>query len=221
MRGRSKRYVLSRATRRALLGSSAFLPFAYGVLGASSAVAQAVNLGHIATNSIVPDGRTATHITVKGNVTDIRTSTFRGGNAYNSFSTFTEAAGNTVNLFVPNKAANLVNIVRNGAVDIEGTLNAYQNGKIGGNVVFADSYGMVVGKSGAINVGGLTVVTPSGATLDSLIDSKGHVNAALAEQVIAGNVPLSPDGSVLIKGKINAQNFVAITAHDVKVENEL
>ncbi len=217
MRGRFKLHNIPRARRRMLLGSSALLPFAYGVFGASSAFAQAVNLGHIATNSIVPDGRTATHVTVKGNVTDIRTSTFRGGNAYNSFSTFSEGAGNTVNLFVPKQAANLVNIVRNGAVDIEGTLNAYQNGKIGGNVVFADSYGMIVGKSGTINVGALTVVTPSGATLNSLIDANGHVNTALASQVIAGNVPLSPDGSVLIKGKINAQNFVTITAHDVKI----
>ncbi|HEY1943653.1 MAG TPA: leukotoxin LktA family filamentous adhesin, partial [Roseiarcus sp.] len=184
---------------------------------ASSAFAQAVNLGHVAQNSIVPDGLTATKVTVKGDVTNIRTSTFRGGNAYNSFSTFSEAAGNTVNLFVPKRAANLVNIVRNGPVDIEGTLNAYQNGQIGGNVVFADSYGMIVGKSGTLNVGGLTVVTPSGATLNSLIDSSGHVNIALAEQVIAGNVPLSTDGSVVIKGKVNAQNFVTITAQDVRV----
>ncbi len=198
-----------------MLCSSALAPLLVGF--ASSAFAQAVNLGHVAQNSIVPDGLTATKVTVKGNVTDIRTSTFRGGNAYNSFSTFSEAAGNTVNLFVPKQAVDLVNIIRNGPVDIEGTLNAYQNGQIGGNVVFADSYGMIVGKSGTINVGGLTVVTPSGATLNSLIDSSGHVNAALAQQVIAGNVPLSADGSVVIKGKVNAQNFVTITAEDVRV----
>ncbi len=208
------RRTVQRNTAR-LLCSSALAPLLVGF--ASSAFAQAVNLGYAAQNSIVPDGRTATSVTVNGNVTDIRTSTFRGGNAYNSFSTFSEAAGNTVNLFVPKKAANLVNIVRNGAVDIEGTLNAFQNGKIGGNVVFADSYGMIVGKSGTINVGGLTVVTPSGATLNSLVDSNGHVNECLAAATIAGNVPLSPDGSVVIKGKINAQNFVTITAHDVKV----
>ena len=207
----------SSTLRRFLLGTA--LAPAAALASAGPSFAQAVNLGRA--NNIVPDGRTATSISVRGTVTNVRTSTFAGGNAYNSFSTFQEAAGNTVNLYVPKQAHTLVNIVRNGAVDIQGTLNSYQNNKIGGNVVFADSYGFVVGKSGVINTGGLTIVTPNNATIDAIVDRHGNVNQALAAQMIAGNVPLSADGSVVIAGGINAQHFVRITAQDVRVAGSM
>lgn len=206
--------------RSRLLRSSAIVPVA-ALLGTTSVWAQAVNLGRMGGNAIVPDGRTATTLSVHGRVTDVRTSTFSGGNAYNSFSTFREAAGNTVNLRVPHRAKNLVNIVRDGPVDIQGTLNAYKNGKIGGNVVFADPYGFVVGKGGSVNVGTLAVVTPSGATLDQIIDAKGNVNRELAARAIRGDVPLSSDGSVVIDGRINARHFVRVTAHDVQVAGSM
>ena len=158
---------------------------------------------------------------IHGSVTSVRTSTFAGGNAYNSFSTFSDAQGKTVNLYVPKNANNLVNIVRSGPVNIQGTLNSFKKGRIGGNVVFADSYGFVVGKSGVLNVGGLTVAMPSGATLDQIVDKNGRVNQALAAQMIAGDVPLSADGSVIIKGRINSANFVRITAQDVRVAGSM
>ena len=213
---------LDKPLRRSLLCNSALVPAAALLGVTSSAFAQAVNLGGQSPgNLIVPDGRTATTLSVHGSVTSVRTSTFAGGNAYNSFSTFSEAQGNTVNLYVPKQAHKLVNIVRNGAVNIQGTLNSYQNDKIGGNVVFADSYGFIVGKSGTINVGSLSVVTPSGATLDQIVDKNGHVNTDLATRMIAGNVPLSADGSVVIEGRINAAHFVRITAQDVRVAGSM
>ena len=168
------RFRLDKPLRRSLLCNSALVPAAALLGVTSSAFAQTVNLGGQSPgNLIVPDGRTATTLSVHGSVKSVRTSTFAGGNAYNSFSTFSEAQGNTVNLYVPKQAHKLVNIVRNGAVNIQGTLNSYQNDKIGGNVVFADSYGFIVGKSGTINVGSLSVVTPSGATLDQIVDKNG------------------------------------------------
>ena len=96
-------------------------------------------------NNIVTNGRTQTSVQVQGTTTNITTSTIQGGNAYNSFSNFTEGAGNTVNLQVPNSSRNLINIVRDSAaVTIRPrTLNAYKNGQIGGHVYFADPYGMV------------------------------------------------------------------------------
>ncbi|MBC9981023.1 leukotoxin LktA family filamentous adhesin, partial [Bradyrhizobium campsiandrae] len=171
-------------------------------------------------NNIVTDGQTATNVRVHGSTTTITTSTISGGNAFNSFKTFSEAQGNTVNLVVPDAAGKLVNVVREGPVNIQGVLNSYQNGKIGGKVVFADSYGFVVGASGSINVGGLTVVTPTKATIDRMI-SGGAVNNALVARVVTGDVPLSPDGSVVINGRVNATQFVKITATDVRVAGSL
>jgi len=217
MLARWNRQVALGARKRVLLGSSACLPLALGLFGASPALAQAVNLRQAPGNLIVPTGRTATQIGVSGHTTTISTSTMSGGNAYNSFSQFREGQGNTVNLIVPGTARNLVNVVTGGPVDIQGTLNSYKNGVIGGNVIFADSYGFIVGASGVINVGSLSVVTPTKTTLDQLIAANGAVDNALANQVIHGNVPISSDGSVVIRGQAVAQHGVRIDAHDVLV----
>ncbi|MGI4877360.1 MAG: leukotoxin LktA family filamentous adhesin, partial [Janthinobacterium lividum] len=205
-----------RRSTRSLLCSTALLPVAVAG-GAHSAWAQAVNLGTANGNMIIPDGRTATRLSGSGRTTDITTGTMSGGNAYNSFSHFKEAAGNTVNLHVPTGANYLVNVVRDSAVDIRGTLNSYKNGKIGGNVVFSDSYGFVVGKGGVVNTGGLTVVTPTKSVNEALIGKDGRVNDALAARAIRGDVPISPDGSVMIEGRVNAEHGVAITAHDIAI----
>lgn len=232
------------ACKRLINSRSLLLPFmaAAAMTIPSGAYAQAVNVGNVGGpkphaprdnhprggvemstspgNSIVTDGQTRTHIRTNGNTTDITTRTMSGGNAFNSFSTFSEGQGNVVNLIVPDKAGQLVNVVRNGPVNIQGILNSYQNGKIGGNVVFADSYGMVVGAKGSVNVGGLTIVTPTKAIVDQMI-SGGVVNQAVVAKVLAGNVPLSPDGSVSIAGRINAEHYIAITANDVRIAGSL
>lgn len=236
----------ARLSRASLMRGVSLLPLAAVALVASpvDANAQAVNLGgsqprmstpHVRNfdravpagvqrqspgNNIVADGQTATKIWVNGRYTTITTSTFSGGNAFNSFKTFSEAQGNTVNLIVPNSAGKLVNIVRQGSVNILGTLNSYQNGKIGGNVVFVDSYGMVVGASGSVNVGSLTVVTPTQATVNAMI-AGGKVNDALVARVVTGDVPLSADGSVVISGRVNASQFIKITATDVRIAGSL
>ena len=198
-----------------LMRSTALLPTTLAFFG-SSAFGQAVNLGG-AGNTIIPDGRTGTTLATVGRTTTINTSTYSGGNAYNSFSQFKEGPGNTVNLNVPNNANYLVNIVRDGPVNIQGTLNSYKSGKLGGNVVFSDSYGFVVGSQGVVNTGSLTVITPAQGVNDAVLGANGKINNALAGQLIRGNVPLSADGSVIIQGRVNAQHGVTITAHDVMV----
>ncbi|WP_210255002.1 leukotoxin LktA family filamentous adhesin, partial [Methylocapsa sp. S129] len=100
-------------------------------------------------------------------------------------------------------------------------LNSYKNGVIGGNVIFADSYGFIVGASGVVNVGSLSVVTPTQKTIDQLIGPDGVVNNALASQLIHGNVPISSDGSVAISGQVIAQHGVRINAHDVLVAGSI
>ncbi len=234
-----------RLSRASLLRGVSWLPLVTAALVANTgdAKAQAVNIGggqprmsaHVRNfdrtvpagvqrqspgNNIVTDGQTATKVWVNGRNTTITTSTISSGNAFNSFKTFSEAEGNTVNLIVPNSAGKLVNIVREGSVNIFGTLNSYKNGKIGGNVVFVDSYGMVVGKSGSVNVGSLSVVTPTQDTVNRMI-SGGKVNDALVARVVTGDVPLSPDGSVIISGRVNASQFIKITATDVRIAGSL
>lgn len=176
--------------------------------------AQSVPAG---TTQIIPDGRTATSLQVSGAVTNITTSTISGGNAFNSFSQFKTGSGTTVNLQVPSNANNLINLVRDGTTVIDGTLNSYKNGQIGGNVYFADPYGLVVGKSGTVNVGSLTVSTPSKQFIDGVISPQGQINSTATNQLLNGDFPLSPDGHIAIRGRINAQDGVRLTGQSVVV----
>src|SRR6478609_397832 len=100
------------------------------LVGTSGAHAQAVNLG--GGNNIVADGRTRTQIEVTGNHTVITTTTVSNNTGFNSFSDFEQAAGTRVDMYVPDNAGNLLNIVHNGKVVINGVLNGYKDGKIGG-----------------------------------------------------------------------------------------
>ncbi len=171
-------------------------------------------------NAITPDGRTGTQVHVSGAQTDITTTTMSGGNAFNSFSHFEVGAGNTVNLHVPGSANNLVNLVWDAPIRIDGILNAYKNGQIGGNVHFADPYGMVVGQSGVINVGSLTVTTPTREFMEQMLAPDGVISNPAVEQLLKGAMPISQDGVIAIHGRINAAESVRIFGHDVSLGAE-
>lgn len=100
-----------------------------------------------------------------GSVTNIFAETVVGNVAINKFAEFKLDANNIANMYfgesaTSNSATNLVNFV-NSRIDINGTVNAIQNKKIGGNLFFFSSDGMAVGKSGVINAGALYVATPT------------------------------------------------------------
>ncbi|MDB5563153.1 MAG: leukotoxin LktA family filamentous adhesin, partial [Hyphomicrobiales bacterium] len=206
------------ALRAALLASPSplVLSLVATLVAPGLAHAQAVNLGG-SPNIIVPDGRTATHVTVNGDTTSITTDTISRGTAFNSFSDFKEAAGQQVNLYVPDQAGNLLNIVRNGSVVIDGVLNSYKNGKIGGNVYFSDPHGFIVGQKGSINVGALTVNTPTGKFLDGVIGADGAINDDAAGQLMRGEIPISPDGLISISGTISAQDGITLQGQTVSI----
>lgn len=167
--------------------------------------------------SIVPDGRTQTQVTVNGTVTDITTQTIRGLNAYNSFSRFNVEAASTVNLHLPGQTGNLLNLVHDQTSYINGLVNAYKDGQIGGNVFFFNPHGIVVGSGGVLNVGSLTLATPTPGFMDRLVSPAGAIDAAATAQALAGHIPLSQTGLVLVKGRINAADAVTLAGGNVEV----
>ncbi|MEN6412472.1 MAG: leukotoxin LktA family filamentous adhesin [Veillonellales bacterium] len=180
-----------------------------------------------AASNITLDNRTATKVDVNGNVTDIHTDTFRGKNAFNSFKDFNVASGDIVNLHFSNSngtitAANLLNYVSGGhGSNIDGMLNGIKNGKIGGNVFLLNPYGIMVGKTGVINVGTLTAATPSQSKIDDFLNNTLNGQAGTSAYWSnfkpddwAKTVPLSADGSIVVQGKINAANGISVRATD-------
>ncbi|WID96648.1 leukotoxin LktA family filamentous adhesin [Bosea vestrisii] len=179
------------------------------------------NAPAFAQNVITPDGRTQTNVAVSGSTTTITTKTISGGAGYNSFSRFEQGAGSTVNMHLPQNTGVLVNIVRDGPVVINGILNSYRNGQIGGHVYFSDSAGFTVGPSGVINTGRLTVNTPTREFLDQVIGPDGTVNETMAARLKANDVPISPDGKITIDGAINARRGVSLNGHSVSVAGQI
>jgi len=186
----------------------AFLPFLSFDLYAQSAPHP---------NQIIPDGRTATSLQTSGNVTNVTTSTVSGPNAFNSFSQFGVGQGNTVNLQLPGGTQNLINVVRDAPAYVNGTLNSYANGKIGGNVYFADPQGFVVGPTGTVNVGSLNVSTPTREFTEKLIGAQGQINGDAVNSLMNGSFPISPDGNIRILGRVNAADGVRLTGQNVYV----
>ena len=111
-------------------------------------------------------------IEVKGNVTHIWADKVVSNAAVNVFKDFQLDANNIANMYFNTKgasgadAANLVNFV-NSRIDINGTVNAVKDNKIGGNLFFLSKDGMAVGKSGVINTGSLYVMTPTQDFMDA------------------------------------------------------
>lgn len=179
------------------------------------------NAPAFAQNVITPDGRTQTNVAVSGSTTTITTRTISGGAGYNSFSRFEQGAGSTVNMHLPQGTGVLVNIVRDGPVVINGILNSYRNGQIGGHVYFSDSAGFTVGPNGVINTGRLTVNTPTREFLDQVIGPDGTINETMAARLRANDVPISPDGKIAIDGTINARRGVSLNGHSVSVAGQI
>lgn len=158
--------------------------------------------------------------------------------AINEFEKFQLDANHIANLYFYKQgetisADNLLNFV-NTRIDINGTLNAIKDGKIGGNLFFLSPEGMVVGKSGVINTGSLYVMAPS-LTQDltdkdqkSYMMLKGNfANGAYGDTELesikngAANIRINASGTISVLGKINAANDVKLYAGKVAVGKNL
>ena len=114
-------------------------------------------------------------------------------------------------------AGNLVNFV-DSRIDINGTVNAIQNKKIGGNLFFFSSDGMALGKTGVINAGALYVATPTKTAFDDYkkLDTEDKFNTIIKEEGFA-KIPINASGTISVLGKVNAVNAVNMRAAKIGV----
>ena len=208
---------------QAARGSSPASVFSRKSISIAVATALGASPGFLFANTINPDMRTDTTVTVNGTISDITTSTVRGANAFNSFTDFTVTNGNTVNLHLPDATDNLINLVTDSRAVIDGTLNSIKSGRIGGNVVFADPHGIVVGATGILNVGSLLLVAPTQGFMDDLMDENGVIDEDRVTQLLIGNAALGEGADALIQmdGTVNAFGAVALEGRGVVLTGEI
>ena len=142
--------------------------------------------------------------------------------AINQFKEFKLDANNIANMYFgttkeSNSAANLVNFV-DSRIDINGTVNAIQNKKVGGNLFFFSSDGMAVGKSGVINAGALYVATPTKTKFDEYkqFAAQDKFDTIIKDEGFA-KIPINASGTISVLGKVNAVNAVNLRAAKIGV----
>lgn len=171
----------------------------------------------------------STSVSQDGTKFDIYSHKTVGTNAFNAFSQFNLDSGHNANLHLPGGTDNLINFVKS-EITINGTLNAIKDNKIGGNLFFLSSQGLVVGSGGVINCGAFFAITPTEDFMNNFV-SGDHliVEGKTAEinmitgrkfvnhnQVIAGEgIPINNDASIIINGEINAIDNISLTSADV------
>lgn len=147
-----------------------------------------------------------------------------GGNiGFRQYKDFNLSAGDIANLifkYGDRDISSFVNFVQN-RIDINGVVNSMRDGNfVNGNAVFVSPNGMVIGKSGVLNVGSLSVVTPTQEDYNKFTGNGKYYAPILS-------APGTPEykevigslggGSVSVNGKVLARDFVNIDAGKVDI----
>ncbi len=132
---------------------------------------------------------------------------------YRTYDKFDLSQGNTANLKFDSGISTFVNMV-NQKININGLLNTTKNGNFyNGNAVFVSPNGMVVGDHGVLNVGSLSVYTPTAPGMNMM--KKGFESGSLTTtyqgkqidlmEAIGwhGNAPIEIDGKIISRGDVN------------------
>ena len=160
-------------------------------------------------------------VSFNNGVADVFAGKVVGDVAINKFAVFQLDANNIANMYFgenkDGKVGNLVNFV-DSRIDINGTVNAIQNKKIGGNLFFFSSDGMAVGKTGVINAGALYVATPTKTAFDDYkkLDTEDKFNTIIKDEGFA-KIPINASGTISVLGKVNAVNAVNLRAAKIGV----
>ena len=112
----------------------------------------------------------------------------------------------------PQHLDTLVNTVQN-RIDINGTVNAIRDNKIGGNLYFLSPEGMVVGAGGVINAGSLTAITTN--TLPSSASGAADAVADIKKGTYA--VSSSLNAPIVVNGTINTMTGIDLRAAAIYV----
>ena len=164
-------------------------------------------------NITLPNSLDKTYLQNGSNVAHIYAEQASGDVGLNRFKTFEVGAGQIANLYFKTSATDtnhlntLVNTVQE-QISISGTVNGIKDGNVGGNLYFLSPKGMVVGSSGVINAGALTVITTG---IDDITDPETAISKINYVYRPLGNSPIN------IQGKINTANGIDLQSLSIEI----
>ncbi|MBQ5349136.1 MAG: leukotoxin LktA family filamentous adhesin, partial [Phascolarctobacterium sp.] len=189
-----------------------------GVILACLGIGQATQV--YASNITVKDNNYSGTVVSNGNVIDVYNQQVTNGNALNKFTNFELSQSDIANLHLDAHngvaaADRQINLVDN-KVAIDGVLNAYKNGQIGGDIYFFSAEGIAIGSTGVVNVGSLTLGTSvsAGQNIYENFTSYNDKSSLEKAKYIAG------EGDISIGGSINAADNITIGAKSLTASGD-
>lgn len=162
-----------------------------------------------------------TGVTGNNGVFNITPDKLNGEVGYRKYDNFNLSAGDIANLIY--KYGNsrdintFINLVQNG-VKIDGILNTMRDGNFyNGQAVFITPGGMAVGASGVLNVGSLSVITPTNDAYNNLKSEYASNNFANINNISSLLNKSSNVGNISIDGKILAREGVQLRGGQINV----
>ncbi|KHM49696.1 hypothetical protein NZ47_12480, partial [Anaerovibrio lipolyticus] len=175
-----------------------------------------------------------TNITVKGEsapvaannngIYEVYAQYVSGDLGVNRFDKFVLANGDRADMFFNQQGQNnyantLVNMV-NSQVNINGVLNAVQNGQIGGNLYFLSPDGIVVGSQGVINAGSFTgMVVQKDAFAEFFEGEENKKRGSGGQFTIDDITKLPTSGTINVSGHINTHSGIVLGAGVINIRN--
>ena len=172
-------------------------------------------------NVTLPDGLDKTYLQTGNDVAHIYAEQASGDVGLNRFKTFEVGANQIANLYFKTSATDtnhlntLVNTVQE-RISISGTVNAIRNNEVGGKLYFLSPKGMVVGSTGVINAGALTVITTG---IDDITDPDKAMTAITAASTNNTYRALT-DQPIEIHGQINTVNGIDLRSLSIAISKD-
>lgn len=156
---------------------------------------------------------------------NIDPSGINGDIGFRHYENFNLSQGDIANLIFKYGAENVskfVNFVDN-TININGLINTMRDGNFyNGHAIFVSPNGMVVGASGVLNVGSLSVLTPAPCTYSAFTNEMSKYASVLSKPgtpEYEAAMALKGNGTIQIDGKILARDSINLSAKDIAVNN--
>ena len=150
-------------------------------------------------------------VTATGNTYNIEASKVSGSTGFREYDKFNLSKGDIANLIYKDNYSKFVNLVDKQVV-IDGILNTMKNNNFyNGHAIFVSPNGVVIGSSGILNVGSLTLMAPSQNAYDLFKKNYGEHLSNFEFDLTKDNYKsliTNSSGDIIINGQIYARNDV-------------
>ena len=163
-----------------------------------------------------------TGVDPSGNTYNIEAEKISGDTGFRHYDNFSLENGYIANLIYNDTYSKFVNLV-DSQITINGIVNTMKGGNFyNGHAIFVSPNGMVVGSSGFLNVGSLSVLTPSQGKFDDFVSAYGA--GSLSPYVVGGDsykgLITDSHGNIVINGKILSRGDVNLFGDTIAIQGE-